>query len=642
MVRNRKRKSNRPMVAEDVMKRAVARVIAGEKIRKVALFENVNRQTLCRYVKLFKKSESEQKEAVYCGNFKTRQIFTPADELELSDYLIHRSRMCYGLTPVDVRKLAHELAEKNGKTVPGMWKQEQMAGKDWLYGFMKRHRELSLRKPEATSLSRATSFNERNVNEFFDKIQEVMNRYKFPAHAIFNLDETGVTTVQRPNRIVAETGVKQVGQVTSQERGTLVTVCAIINAIGNSIPPAVIFPRAHFKRNMISGCPVGTLGLAKPSGWMTTDNFLLVLGHLVSHVKCSAASPILLIFDNHETHVNIEVIDFCRSNGIVVVTFPPHCSHRLQPLDRTVYGPFKRYYNAGCDQWMTNHPATLMTIYDVGSVIGYAYPLAFTPSNLQAGFRVTGIYPFDRNIFTPADFLSSAVTNRPPPKSGNANPPTVMDLNDSIPLVNAADPSAGPSVDASDPPNAASAPSAGPSVDASDPPNAASAPSAGPSVEAAASTSGIVSYRPSDIRPFPTAGPRKTLGQRKSRPQGRTRILTDTPEKKELELKAAAQSSGKGKGKGKVVKKSSVKRSSSVKDKQDAKKGKYKQADSSDEEDWPCLVCCEPFVNSKSKEKWISCVQCKKWSHENCTDFCKGQIAYLCDNCRSEVEDDSD
>ena len=44
----------------------------------------------------------------------------------------------------------------------------QMAGFDWLHGFLKRSNELGLRMPEATSLSRATGFNVTNVFQFFD------------------------------------------------------------------------------------------------------------------------------------------------------------------------------------------------------------------------------------------------------------------------------------------------------------------------------------------------------------------------------------------------------------------------------------------------------------------------------------------
>ena len=46
-----------------------------------------------------------------------------------------------------------------------------------------------------------------------------MDQHKFQAQDIYNLDETGCTTVQKPGNVVAPKGVKQVGSVTSAERG---------------------------------------------------------------------------------------------------------------------------------------------------------------------------------------------------------------------------------------------------------------------------------------------------------------------------------------------------------------------------------------------------------------------------------------
>lgn len=36
----------------------------------------------------------------------------------------------------------------------------------------------------------------------------MFDRYKFPPNMIFNVDETGVTTVQTPKQVVAEKGKK--------------------------------------------------------------------------------------------------------------------------------------------------------------------------------------------------------------------------------------------------------------------------------------------------------------------------------------------------------------------------------------------------------------------------------------------------
>lgn len=77
-----------------------------------------------------------------------------------------------------------------------------------------------------------------------DKIQTVLLKYKFEAQRIYNIDETGVTTVQTPSKIVATIGKKQIRALTSAERGVLVTTCIAVNGTGDAIyrPCMLFFP----------------------------------------------------------------------------------------------------------------------------------------------------------------------------------------------------------------------------------------------------------------------------------------------------------------------------------------------------------------------------------------------------------------
>ena len=122
------------------------------------------------------------------------RVFTDDIEHTIEEYLLRAAEIYYGLTPKEVRRMVYTYAITLGVKVPQPWCDTEMAGPDWFSGFLKRHPTLSIRKPQATSLARATAFNETTVKEFFDNLQGVMIRYKFEPHNIYNVDETGVTT----------------------------------------------------------------------------------------------------------------------------------------------------------------------------------------------------------------------------------------------------------------------------------------------------------------------------------------------------------------------------------------------------------------------------------------------------------------
>ncbi|XP_067130446.1 uncharacterized protein [Centruroides vittatus] len=117
-----------------------------------------------------------------------------------------------------------------------------MAGPDWFTGFLKRHPRLSIRTPQATSLSKPTSFNKTNVDAFFTNLGNLFERRHFRPNDIYNVDETGITTVQRLDRVVSRKGFRQIGSITSAESCKLVTMALAVSASGNSISPLFVFP----------------------------------------------------------------------------------------------------------------------------------------------------------------------------------------------------------------------------------------------------------------------------------------------------------------------------------------------------------------------------------------------------------------
>lgn len=51
--------------------------------------------------------------------------------------------MCYSLDTVKCRKLAHEMTIYYNLSIPKNWKDKKISGIDWLYGYRKRHTDLT-------------------------------------------------------------------------------------------------------------------------------------------------------------------------------------------------------------------------------------------------------------------------------------------------------------------------------------------------------------------------------------------------------------------------------------------------------------------------------------------------------------------
>ena len=222
----------------------------------------------------------------------------------------------------------------------------------------------------------------------------------FGPDMIFNLDDTGIATVQNIPKVIAARGLKQVGQITAAERGTLVSVCCCVIAVGKSLLPVMILPRVHYKDHMIKGAPPGTLGLATQSGWMNGELFPLVLDHFIKQMGCSIENPAVLFMDNHDSHLGVDIIEMARANGLSIITVPPHTSHKLQPLDVTVHN------KKAVDEWTLSHPGSRI---DLPECFGSAFSRALSSDYIASGFRKIGIWPLNSEVFSDDDFLASTV-----------------------------------------------------------------------------------------------------------------------------------------------------------------------------------------------------------------------------------------
>ena len=413
-----KRKTDRGGYGEDALVRAVDELKRGKSFHCVAREFNIPRRTLQRHFKGQVIEPGHQN----LGRFR---VTLPQEfEDELVSYALDLQKRFYGLTPKELCHLAYDLAVRE-KIKHQFSDVKERAGRKWLNGFLSRHPELSVRQPEPTSMSRAVGFNKPQVQRFFELVRSEFEKHAIvSSDQIYNMDESGLTAVHRPGPVIAKKGQKQVGRITSGERGKTVTIICTMNASGSYVPPLMIFPRKNMSNLLIKDGPPGTVGAASISGWTDSGIFLQWLNHFKQFAKPNAQHHIVLFLDGHTSHKTLEAIDFCRNNDISLISFPPHTTHRLQPLDRCFFGPLKTFYNSACDVWMTAHSGQRIGFYDIAGLFKSAYFKAATMDKGINGFQACGLFPLNPDIFGDEEYLPSMVTEEVMPTTSNAVTPS--------------------------------------------------------------------------------------------------------------------------------------------------------------------------------------------------------------------------
>ncbi|XP_030753742.1 uncharacterized protein LOC115880607 [Sitophilus oryzae] len=199
------------------------------------------------------------------------KVFSEAEEKELVEYLKELDKRFYGLTKRDFCKLAYQYAEEKHIHHPFT---NNEAGEQWYANFMLRHQELSLRTPEPTSVARACGFNRVQVEIFFKNLSQILEKHHITTDNIYNVDETGIqTSAKKPPKVLSVRGKKQVGSISSSERGTLITSLFCCSATGKFISPTLVFPRKKKNPRYLEGTPPETLMLVTDNGWINSDVF---------------------------------------------------------------------------------------------------------------------------------------------------------------------------------------------------------------------------------------------------------------------------------------------------------------------------------------------------------------------------------
>ncbi|KAJ8891144.1 hypothetical protein PR048_010658 [Dryococelus australis] len=223
------------------------------------------------------------------------------------------------------------------------------------------------------------------IDDYFDKLAATTKKLKIQdilKDHIWNVDETGLMYVMKPNKVVAEIGKKFIYSRTYTEHGETMTLFFLDS----------------------------------------TDD---------SH------KPKLLLMDSHGAHIMPQVSEFAKENDIYILTFQSHTTHILQPLDVCVYKALKSPRQKELDDYMTEHTQHARPNKQVFHPT-YQVPFikAMSDKNIRNAFRTRGIVPTDRTVIPKEKLVPLLLTERPVPEEvvlSDANPrPMTVETNPSI------------------------------------------------------------------------------------------------------------------------------------------------------------------------------------------------------------------
>jgi hypothetical protein len=148
----------------------------------------------------------------------------------------------------------------------------------------------------------------------------------------------------------------------------------------------------------------------------------------------------VLILDGHSSHHSAKFLRYAEQHNIIVLGYPPHCTHALQGLDVVCFARMKVAWKEAINNFEELHKRKVGKA-DFTELFGHAYLRAFTESTIQAAFRVTGIYPFNPDVIKPEQMKPAEATSvkagfpllQPSPVRAvmaafHHNPPTAFDV----------------------------------------------------------------------------------------------------------------------------------------------------------------------------------------------------------------------
>ena len=375
MVRNYKKKTTSNYAKADLLQLADEYRRQKGSVRLFAAQKGIPVTTARRWIKNIPKKQTRGR----------GRALTDAEENLIVTALLFLGDSNMPLDRDDIKAIVQEFVIASKRETPF---QNNRPGIDWLRMFEKRHPEISKRRGEILTISRAKNMTPEVVNAFFDKYEKVVteNGLGQSPNSIWNCDETGLNTDHRSKRVFVARGKKDVYMKAATAGKTNYSVLVCASAAGSLMPPYTIYKGKNLYDNWTKGGPKGAGYGVSNSGWMESSNFEAWFQTVFVPAVAKIKKPVLLVFDGHNSHISYPTVKTAIEHNIILLCLPPHMSHRLQPLDVGFFRPFKELWREELKSWarITKYEPVTKPIFP--SLLKAAWEKA-SQSSITGGFK---------------------------------------------------------------------------------------------------------------------------------------------------------------------------------------------------------------------------------------------------------------
>jgi len=148
----------------------------------------------------------------------------------------------------------------------------------------------------------------------------------------YNVNEKGYTLcLHKQPLVLTQKGGKRINLV-AVNMGKMPPLCPV------DMPPILLFKGQRLKGEWLDALPPGSVTQMISHGSMTTEAFVNWFMHF-SHYK--VAGSYLLVFDEVTSHLEHSTVEAADRHDITLLCLLSQTIHELQPMDKSVFGPFE-------------------------------------------------------------------------------------------------------------------------------------------------------------------------------------------------------------------------------------------------------------------------------------------------------------